>query len=306
MISFRYHLVSTVAVFLALGLGVLMGSTVIDQGLVRDLERRTAEAERRADEARDEAAAARRAATALQGFTDGIVPLVIDGRLEGQSVVLVTQEGSDAQAQEASTNAVEAAGAEVVGVISASQRMGLDAEEDRADLASLLGTPTEQDVVELSNQAAVALSERLATGAPADPADADVLQILLENGFLSSSQLSEADLPSIGGPEQVVVVTGGGADEPVRPPSDFLVPLVTDLADAEGTVAAVEPRQSAYEFVTLLRDDGDVAGSILTVDDADEAAGEVSLVIGLEQLIETGQPGHYGVKDGVELLPEPA
>ena len=34
MISFRYHLVTIVAVFLALGLGVLAGTTVLDQALV--------------------------------------------------------------------------------------------------------------------------------------------------------------------------------------------------------------------------------------------------------------------------------
>ena len=38
MINFRFHLVSLVAVFLALGLGILVGSTVIDQGIVNRLD----------------------------------------------------------------------------------------------------------------------------------------------------------------------------------------------------------------------------------------------------------------------------
>ena len=38
MINFRFHLVSLIAVFLALGLGILVGSTVVDQGIVNRLD----------------------------------------------------------------------------------------------------------------------------------------------------------------------------------------------------------------------------------------------------------------------------
>jgi hypothetical protein len=37
MIDFRYHLISIVAVFLALGIGILMGSYVLGEGLVKQL-----------------------------------------------------------------------------------------------------------------------------------------------------------------------------------------------------------------------------------------------------------------------------
>ena len=39
MINFRFHLVSLIAVFLALGLGILVGSTVVDQVIVDRLDR---------------------------------------------------------------------------------------------------------------------------------------------------------------------------------------------------------------------------------------------------------------------------
>src|SRR3954454_15161459 len=38
MINFRFHIVSLIAVFLALGLGILVGSTVIDQKIVNRLD----------------------------------------------------------------------------------------------------------------------------------------------------------------------------------------------------------------------------------------------------------------------------
>ncbi|MFN2589454.1 MAG: copper transporter, partial [Actinomycetota bacterium] len=40
MISFRYHVVTIVAVFLALIIGVLLGTTVVKQSVIDDLRRR--------------------------------------------------------------------------------------------------------------------------------------------------------------------------------------------------------------------------------------------------------------------------
>ncbi|HZB78913.1 MAG TPA: copper transporter, partial [Actinomycetota bacterium] len=50
MIDFRYHLISIIAVFLALGIGILMGSLVLGENLVDQLERDLAGIERRNDE----------------------------------------------------------------------------------------------------------------------------------------------------------------------------------------------------------------------------------------------------------------
>ena len=40
MLNLRYHVISLVAVFLALGIGVLMGSTVVNRGVVDQLRKR--------------------------------------------------------------------------------------------------------------------------------------------------------------------------------------------------------------------------------------------------------------------------
>ena len=42
MVNLRYHIVSLTAVFLALGLGILAGTTVIDQQVVSGLKSNTA------------------------------------------------------------------------------------------------------------------------------------------------------------------------------------------------------------------------------------------------------------------------
>ena len=73
MINFRFHLVSLIAVFLALGLGILVGSTVVDQGIVNrlDAEISSVRKENSAREA-DEQGRSRSENTQLQQFIDDV------------------------------------------------------------------------------------------------------------------------------------------------------------------------------------------------------------------------------------------
>jgi hypothetical protein len=54
MISFRFHVVSITAVFLAIAIGVVIGSTYVDDGVVTPLRNRIDTVNERADEARAE------------------------------------------------------------------------------------------------------------------------------------------------------------------------------------------------------------------------------------------------------------
>ena len=49
MINFRFHLVSLIAIFLALALGVVIGAGVIDRGVVDTLDNRLEHVEAKAD-----------------------------------------------------------------------------------------------------------------------------------------------------------------------------------------------------------------------------------------------------------------
>ena len=56
MISWRYHVVSLVAVVLAFGLGILAGTSVINEGLVNEIQKNYSEAVQQRDAARADAA----------------------------------------------------------------------------------------------------------------------------------------------------------------------------------------------------------------------------------------------------------
>ena len=59
MINFRFHLVSLIAIFLALALGVVIGAGVIDRGVVDTLNNRLDNVESKASRIQDDNAALR-------------------------------------------------------------------------------------------------------------------------------------------------------------------------------------------------------------------------------------------------------
>src|SRR4029453_10112802 len=89
VISLRYHIVSLVAVFLALALGIVVGSTVLQEGTVSVL-RATGERGRPGSEKNSrENVALKQDKARLEAFGAAYLPELIQGRLKGRPVVLV-------------------------------------------------------------------------------------------------------------------------------------------------------------------------------------------------------------------------
>jgi hypothetical protein len=295
MISFRFHLVSLVSVFLALGLGVLAGTTVLNKGIVTVLEAQTRELRETSESLRDRVERLEGEARMWSAFGNQVREHLLTGRLPGTDVILITQEGIDGAGIQGARQALEEAGAELQAVLTIHRRMTLDRGSDRQALALAIGIPGE-DPQDLQSQAVEALAIRLAFGS----SDDDVLARLLEEGFLVNQGpgLDGDALRQLGGNGEVFVVVAGGREAPAPEPSDFLVPLVRQLVLQGETVAAVENLESQYDFVGLLRGDGAVSEQMVTQDNVDMIPGEVGLVMALGELLTDGRGGHYGVKDG--------
>jgi hypothetical protein len=303
VISFRYHIVTIVAVFLALAIGLLAGSAFVQPELVDQLRVQT---DRLRDDLRerDEALTETRAeVAALAAYADATLPYLTSDRLAGTQVIVVSQEGvEDAVLGQTQRSLVES-GAEVLAVLSARNELASQDPETQAGLAEILRRP---DAVaeDLPSLAAAAIAERLALGNGIGSPSEDLLNELLSAGFLApvGTGVSEADLEQIGASGQVVVVLGGGSvEEPVLPLEDFGVPLVRSLASLEVPVAAGESSTTLVPFVGLIREDG--TDGAVTVDDLDLSMGGAALVLGLEALVERGEGGDYGFKDGADPLP---
>lgn len=308
MISFRYHLVTIVAVFLALGLGLLGGTTVVDEGLVQRLKDQTSSANQRAEQlqsSNDELTSSLGRSTQ---FASDVVPGMEQGRLAGENVILITTTDTDVAVIKQTEQALKDAGAQVVTVLSVTPRMTSPDPAARQQLAEILGVDASTPGGTMSKEAATRLATRLATGSTAetDKPPGDVLLQLLDGGFLvSDPTIKVADLPTVGGDGQVIVLVAGGQNAPAVPPDDFMIPVAQGLVKQNATVAAGETAASSYDFVGPLRDDGTADGkTMVTVDNADEPVGGLAMVLGLRDLLLSGQGGNFGFKRGAgDLYP---
>ena len=335
MINFRYHIVSLTAVFLALGVGLLLGTTFLEDALEDQLRGDLEELEHDLDRAGERNAELRHQLDAFEeeagGLDEQLGARLFDRQLLGQPVLVVAPRGIDDGLVERVTTALDQADADVMGTWWLTDRLVLDDEDEVAQLANALDLSTD-DTGRLRNSLATQLADVLygaidlpagsgsaagAVGAGlAAPTEPELLARLREAEFVDYD-VPDGDgdvvrLPASG--LRIVVVSGPDASVP---PGDALMPVLTDLTsdDQPAPVVAVEPSRvpddqaggdepPAERLVDVIRDDGDLSQYVSTVDDLDRVAGRVATVLALVDA-QPGAPriGHYGTEDGTQLLP---
>ncbi len=338
MINFRYHLVSLTAVFLALGVGLLLGTTFLDDALEDQLRGDLEELEHDLDRAGERNAELRRQLDAFEeeaaGLDEQLGARLFDRQLLGQPVLVVAPRGIDEGLVERVTTALDQADAEVMGTWWLTDRLVLDDDDEVTQLADVLDVSTD-DAGRLRNSLAAQLADVLygaidlpagsnpgsASGAvgtgqgqEAAPAEPKLLARLREAKFVDYD-VPDGDgdvvrLPTSG--LRIVIVSGPDASVPL---GDALMPMLTDLTsdDQPAPVVAVEPSrvpeeqtddEPAERLVDSIRDDGNLSKFVSTVDDLDRVSGRVATVLALVDA-QPGAPmiGHYGTEDGTELLP---
>jgi hypothetical protein len=300
VISWRYHVVSIVAVVLAFGLGILAGSSVVGEGFVDELQQRT-------DEAQQDRDAAVALVNLYERFAVGLQPTLRDGVLTGEDAVVVTLEGVERPAQRAEEE-LAAAGVDVLATLELTRRLAEpEIPENAAALEGILGLAgTDPD--SLAGLIAEVLADRLAGGAIAG--EDDVLGALLAEGFLTADRDLEPEaLIGIGGAGQVVVVAAGGPIPDGFPePNALLVPFTERLVGLDVATAAVGPTEDAYGFVSAIREANDIPDcSMVTVDDIELVIGGIALAMAIDRLLADADPevlpgGDYGI-GGDSIVP---
>ena len=311
MINLRYHIVSLVAVFLALGLGIVMGSTVIDRVTVDALNDNLDDVRRSVGAIREENRKLGDQIKQGQDFAETTRDQLLRGHLRNVPVMVVAIAGIDRRPVDELRRALAGAQATMQGTIWFTAKMRLASDGDVRALAGALDLPVDRP--EVVRRQALA---RVASARESASADASPLAALQSAGFLtyegpsppastttSSTPLALASLPLPN--TRYLVVSGAGAevgDDVVA------VPLSQAYAQASGRVVAAESGVDTdggrAVFVGLLR--GDVLSTRLsTVDNIESPMGQTAAVLALEDL---GVPryGHYGVGPGAQrILPQP-
>jgi hypothetical protein len=338
MINFRFHIVSLTAVLLALGIGLVLGTTFLDQATVDVLRDRQDSLERDNERANkrieDQAAVIETDEREAEAFDEQISERLFDGLLRDDPVLVVATRGIDQDQVDRVLGAVTAADARLVGTWWLTERLQLDDEDEVADLGDALQLST-SDTGRLRTSLAGQLGDVLtaASDAPAEPGgpapdgggllgsagdggEPAVLARLVDGGFVEYQQPEGSDqdvvaLPTAG--LRVIFVSGPEASVP---PGEVVVPTLIDYS-ASGPVpaVAVEPSivvdaeggDAAPESLVIdIRGDDDLADRISTVDNVDRPSGLAATVLATADA-DPGAPviGHYGLGSGTRLLPEP-
>jgi Copper transport outer membrane protein, MctB len=316
VISLRYHIVSLVAVFLALALGIVVGSTVLQEGTVSALRATSQEVRQRSEENRTENVALKQDLAHWQSFGATLLPGLVQDRLKGRSVVLVDTDKVDSGLREGVRKVLEDAGAEVDGQITfADERLALGADADRTAAGRLLGADAGDPEV-LRGQLVKRLAERLANPAAIPQDDrqraSDVLTGLQDADFLADLRLSRplaAGSDPFPRQDSIFVLLGPAATATTAvAPDAFLVPLADQVSGLTGKPvaggeAADVPRETSW--ILALRDNRAVSRRVSGIDSVDKIYGQLALVEALEDSLQQEAAGQYGVKDGASgLLPE--
>lgn len=304
MINFRYHLASLVAVFLALALGVVVGSTVVDRAIVSGLRDRVDSVEKNAERRKAENDQLRTDLGRSQAAVAALAPFALAGSLRGTNVAIVAVRGIDATPVQETTNLVQLAGAQAPGVLWLEAGWDLSARADVDAFAGALGSVDRTPKV-LRDLGAAAITARL-RGLPAEG-----LNALAGAGLVKYEAVGEGgrgtSIVDWGGPEsRLLLVDGPAAKIAAR---DWAISLVRAATSARVPTEVAEvfaKTQDVNERATRLQALQNAAdlGSVSTVDNLDLIEGRVAAVIALADL-NRGVPGRYGYGPGAaRSIPE--
>jgi Copper transport outer membrane protein, MctB len=176
VINLRYHIVSITAVFLALGIGLTLGSTFLDRVTVDNLKNQLDTVQRRVDQTETANEALTDRVDALDQRDDALAEALperlLGGHLDAVPVLVVAASGTDEALVQAAVGSLSSAGAQVAGTWWLTDRWALDDPDEVGELATLLEVST-QDADRLRRNGAIRMAEVLddaAQPAPEPPA----------------------------------------------------------------------------------------------------------------------------------------
>lgn len=280
MIDLRYHIASIVAVFLALGLGILIGSTIVGDNLIVDQQKkmidrlegqfyslRERESELTASNSYKDTIISN-----YENYSQALLPPLVKEHLTGYQVALVVTGGSEIPA--GMINALSIAGASVVSKSVILSNIRLDEENLRQQVQEFYGLDNDISPDILRQYIAASVAAVIS-----DKADPGVINFLQENDLLKFSGSNSTDLNGI-------ILLGGTNNL-----AEFFAPsfdhsLIESLAGEGLKIFGVENSEISYSYMEEYQRD-----KISTIDNVDMSPGQISLVYAME-----GEPGDYGIK----------
>jgi hypothetical protein len=302
VINFRYHVVSLVAVFLALAVGVVMGYGILGQPTVKTLQNRVDSVRDHLNETRAENDQLRSSLDRANSTLDAFSSFGVTDRLPNVSVIVLAVRDVSSDVAQQSVTLAQQARADAPGILWLEPKWALRGDGDPDALSKALGIPSRRKSP-LREQGYRALARRLAEGPPPAGSE-DLLENLVTQGFVSAegvgSDDATVDIEGVGGPAtRVLLVDRTGSSEL---PKSVVSPFSLAAADVKLPLVVGESydedqgvdRGSLLDPV--LKNDA-LAQVVSTVDDVELVEGRIAAVLALADL-GRNVVGHYGFGSG--------
>jgi hypothetical protein len=299
MVSFRFHLLSLTAVFLALAVGIAIGATVVDQATVDALQKRLNTVEANVARTERENTKLSTDANEWRRFADQAGDELINGRLTQVPVLLIGVRGTDHAALDRFKQSLGKAGAVLEGTVWFTSKLKLEKAEDVTDLASILGVPNGRP-----DELRRALVNRVAASWSGS-GEGNPLPLLLNAAFAEFEPPTalKVDPATVPRPETRFVIASDATPDVGN--EQLAVAFAVQLSKSfPSRVLAVEP--AGAFFVGPLRVNEQAAAQLSTVDNLADFRGRMAAVLALQDL-GRAKVGHYGDEARASrLVPEPA
>ncbi len=305
MISLRYHIVSVAAVFLAIALGVVLGSTAVSDRLLSALNDDNDSLGRQVSDLEVERDAQSARLAAADAFALAVGPMAVRGQLDQRTIAVVTTADTEPADRDAVLALIKESGATVTGELQLT-----DAFTDSARTAQLrelvtrlpagVQLPTASDPGTLAGGLLGSLLLLRATdNKPQASAEESAAAIagLADGGFIRVSEnLRPAQLS--------VVLTGGAASGDGAGDRAAMIARFAAQLDRSGAGTVLAGRTAAADGtgpIGVARADTAVTSILSTVDGVQTAAGRTVTVLALREQLD-GTAGRYGTAGNAQSI----
>ena len=282
MFTPRYHAISLVAVFLALGIGVVLGVAIGDQGIVSDASRDLEKSLRGdLDQARSRASDLRREVAQRKEFERQAYPALVGGLMPDWRIGIVAMNRLPSGYVSEVRDAVEPAGASIESVSVVEAPVPLDRVKGELDGTKLERVSRDDEVLDRFGRR---IGRQVAQGG-------QLVQRLRQELFSTSrGEYKGVDgIVLIRDPDELKGEEKSRQDR-------FESALIDAAKDTDVEVVGVEKTGTDPSRISWFADQ-----SVTSVDDLDLVEGKTALVWAL-----LGASGRFGVKDSAQrLLPPP-
>jgi hypothetical protein len=312
VISLRQHAISLAAVFVALAIGVVLGSGFLSNTVLSGMRDESRNLHGQINALNDQKNALNQKLSSADAFDSQMAGRMVHDALNGKSVVIFRSPDAKDDDVDAVSKLVAQSGGAVTGTVSLTQEFvdANSAEKLRSVVNSSIlpaGAQLSTKLVDQGSQAgdllgiALLINRDPAVPTVDDPQRDTVLAALRDTGFITFPGHGNQH---VGAANAAAVITGGGLSDDAGNQGVSMARFAAALAPhGSGVLLAGRDGSSrGTAAVAVARGDAAVTSAISTVDDVNAESGRITAVLGMADLVNGGRTGQYGTGQGATGL----